>query len=117
MKRQVRRGSDQLDSDAISSQRATSEVHRLQDVTAEAQEIRAAAVAWPVHLYWNDLLDPTGRRGHDDDAVAHIERFVDVMGDEEHRGAARLPEAQHFVLHAHAGKSIEGAERFIEKKE
>src|SRR5438128_1883969 len=116
MKRQVRRGSDQLDSDAISSQRPTSEVHRLQDVTAEAQEIRAAAVARPVHLYWNDLLDPTRTLRHDDDAVTHVDRFVDVMGDKEHRGAASLPETQHFILHTHAGKGVERAEWFVEQE-
>src|SRR6266704_4769270 len=116
MKRQVRRGSDQLDSDTISSQRPTSEVHRLQNVTAEAQEIRAAAVAWPVHLYWNDLFDPTGRRSHDNDAVAHVDGFVDVVGDKEHRGAASLPEAQYFILHTHAGEGIERAEWFVEQE-
>jgi len=45
-----------MHSSAISSQRATSEVHRLKNVAAEAQEIRAAAVAWPVHLYWNEAF-------------------------------------------------------------
>ena len=31
-------------------------MHRLKNVAAEAQEIRAAAVAWPVHLYWNEAF-------------------------------------------------------------
>ena len=57
-----------------------------------------------------------GRGRHDDDAVAHVNRFVDVVGDEQHGGAARLPEAQHFILHAHAGKGVERAERFVEQQ-
>src|SRR5206468_10107001 len=116
MKRQVRRGFDQLDSDAISSQRPTSEVHRLENVTAETQEIRAAPVAWPVHLYWNDLLDPAGTRSHDNDAVAHVDGFVDVMSNKQHRSTPRLPEAQHFILHTHAGKGIQRAEWFVEQE-
>ena len=117
MKWQVRRGSDQLDLDAISTQRPTSEVHRLQNVTAEAQEIRAAAVARPIKVHGNDLLNFARGLGHDDDAVAHIDRFVDVMGHEEHRGTACVPEAQHFILHAHAGEGIKGAERFVEQED
>ena len=38
------------------------------------------------------------------------------MGDQEHGGAARLPESQHFVLHAHAGEGVERAERFVEQE-
>ena len=29
---------------------------------------------------------------------------------------ARLPEAQHFVLHPHAGKGVERAKWFVEEK-
>ena len=58
-----------------------------------------------------------GRGRHDDDAVAHVDRFVDVVGDEEHRRAARLPEPQHFVLHPHAGEGVERAERFVEQQD
>src|SRR5947199_10444003 len=116
MKRQVRRVSDQLQPTAISTQRSTSEVHRLKNVTAQAKEIRAAAVAWAVHLYWNDLLDPAGTRSHDNDAVAHVDGFVDVMSNKQHGSAPRLPEAQHFILHTHAGKGIERAEWFVEQE-
>src|SRR5947208_14623283 len=116
MKPQVRGASYQLDSGAISSQRPTSEMHRLKNVTAQAQEIRAAAVAWPVHLYGNDLLDPAGTRSHDNDAVAHIDGFVDIMSNKQHRTAVDAPEPQHFILHTHAGKGIERAEWFVEQE-
>jgi len=56
-------------------------VYRLKDVTAQAKEIRAAAVACPVHLYRNDLLDSAGRGSHDNDAVAHVDGFIDIMID------------------------------------
>jgi hypothetical protein len=38
------------------------------------------------------------------------------MGDEQHRGATILPQAQHFVLHPHAREGVERAERFIEQE-
>jgi hypothetical protein len=38
------------------------------------------------------------------------------VGDEKHRGAARLPETEDFVLHAHASESIESAEGFVEEQ-
>ena len=113
MKLRVRCGSDQLDSGAISTQRPTSEVHRLKNVTAQAQEILAATVARPVHRYWNDLLNPTGTRSHDNDAVAHVDGFVDVVSNKQHGGAVGAPEPEYFILHAHAGKGIERAERFV----
>src|SRR5947207_3311748 len=80
----------------IFTERSTSEVHRLKNVTAQAQKILAAAVAWTVHLYWNDLLDPAGRRSHDNDAVAHIDGFVDIMSHKQHGSAVGAPEPQHF---------------------
>ena len=64
----------------------------------------------------DDAFDAAGARGHDDDAVAHVDRLVDVVGDEQHRRAARFPEAQHLVLHAHAREGVERAERLVEQQ-
>src|SRR5215469_6559718 len=44
---------------------------------------------------------------------AHIDRLVDVMGNQEHRGEAGLPEAKYFILHSNACKGIESSERFL----
>jgi hypothetical protein len=38
------------------------------------------------------------------------------VSDEQHRGATILPQAKHLVLHPHAGKGVERAERFIEQE-
>ncbi|HMJ92214.1 MAG TPA: hypothetical protein VK530_20495, partial [Candidatus Acidoferrum sp.] len=43
-------------------------------------------------------------------------RFVDVVRDEKHRCAARLPESQNFVLHSHSRKGVERAKRFVEEQ-
>ena len=64
----------------------------------------------------DDAFDATRARRHDDDAIAHVDGFVNVVGDQQHRRAARLPEAKDFVLHAHASESVESAERFIKEQ-
>src|SRR5436309_12171971 len=38
------------------------------------------------------------------------------MGNKEYGGAACLPESQDFILHPHASKSVERAERFVEEE-
>ena len=62
------------------------------------------------------MVDFTRALGHDNDAVAHIDCLVDVVRNQEHRGAVRLPQAQHFILHAHASEGIQGTKWFIEKE-
>ena len=54
-------------------------------------------------------------RSHDNDAVAHVDGFVDVMSNKQH-GRVGAPETQHFILHTHAGKGIERAEWFVEEE-
>ena len=61
-------------------------------------------------------IDPAGAGGHDEDAIAHVDRFIDVMGDQEHGGETGLPQAQHFILHSHAGEGIESTERLVEQE-
>ena len=55
-------------------------------------------------------------RRHDDDAISHVDGFVNVVGDQEHGGAAGLPEVQHLILHAHARERVERAQRLIEQQ-
>ena len=89
-------------------------MEELEDISAEAKEFRAAAVAWPRQRISNGLIDPPRRLSHDHDAIAHVNGFVDVMGNEEYGRAACLPEPQDFILHPHASKSVQRAERFVE---
>ncbi len=50
---------------------------------------------------------------HDGDPVAHLDRLVDVVGDEEDRRAQRAMEPQELVLQAIADDRIDGAERLV----
>ena len=116
LRQQVRGVFYQLDSGAVSTERPTGEVHGLKNVTAETKKIRAAAVAWTIHFYWNDLLDPARTRSHNNDAVAHVDGFIDVMSNKQHGSTPRLPEAQYFILHTHPSKGIQRPEWFVEQE-
>ena len=50
---------------------------------------------------------------HDRDPVAHLDRLVDVVGDEDDRLAHLLVQAQEVVLQPFAGDRVDGAERLV----
>ena len=97
-------------------QRVAGEIKKSQNFSPEAKELRAGAVTRPIKSDRDGTFNPPRALGHDDNAVAHVDRFVDVVGDEEHGGAARLPEMKHFILHPHTSKSVERAKRFVEQE-
>ena len=92
-------------------------MEKLENFTAQGKEIRAAAIARTIKCDRNDLLDRAGPLRQDDDAIAHVNGFVDVMGNKEYGRAACLPEPQHFILHPHASERVERAERFVEQED
>ena len=89
-------------------------MEELENISAEAKKLRAAAVARSSQRIRDGLINPARRLSHDHDAIAHVDGFVDVMGNKEYGRAACLPEPQDFILHPHASKSIERAEWFVE---
>src|SRR6516162_6848877 len=101
---------------AVCSRRVAREMEVLENISAEAQESQAAAIAGSSECIRNGLIDPARRLSHDHDAIAHVNRFVDIVGDEKHGGATVFPEAQHLILHTHPGKSIKRAERLVEQE-
>ena len=50
------------------------------------------------------------------DAIGHVQRFLDVVRDEQNRGAQRADDAQHFVLQRSARDGIDRAERFVHQQ-
>jgi len=92
------------------------EMQKLEDVATKPKEILVATVARPFQGNRNSLFDSSRALGHDDNAIAHINCFVDVVSDEEHGRAPGLPKTKHFILHAHTRKGIERAEGLIEKQ-
>jgi len=64
----------------------------------------------------DDGLDAARPRGHHVDAVGQENRFLDVVGDEQHRDAELLPDIGQDLLHHHAGLGIERAERLVHQQ-
>ncbi len=89
-------------------------MEELENISAEAKKFRATAIARSSQRIRNGLIDPARRLSHDHDAIAHVNGFVDVMGNKEYGRAACLPEPQHFILHPHASERVERAEWFVE---
>src|SRR5262249_51971084 len=53
---------------------------------------------------------------HDENAVAQHDRFLDGMGDQNHRLVRAVPNACEFILHLLARKYVESAERLIQQE-
>src|SRR5262245_15101032 len=87
-----------------------------EDFAAEAEKRIASAITWSREVDIDLAIDSPRSRGHDEDAITHVDRLIDVVGDEQHRGATILPQTQHLVLHPHAGESVKRAERFIKQQ-
>src|SRR6185503_19399797 len=92
-------------------------MQRLQDLPSETKELRVVPLARAFEINLEDPVDATRPGCHQHNAIAHVDRFVDVVGDQEHRRAAGFPEAQHFVLHLHPGEGIQCAQRFVQEQD
>src|SRR5579859_70781 len=94
----------------------TREMQEFQDVTAQAEKPFRIALAGTLQLDLDDPLDSTRARGHDQDAVTHVNRFVDIMGHQENGRSPVLPEPEHFVLQTHPREGIQSAQRLIQEQ-
>src|SRR5215831_1997835 len=98
----------------IGHTRVAREMQEFQDITTEPQELFGIALSRTLEPYLNYPLDLAWTRGHDQDAITHIDCFVNVMSDQQDGCAARLPKPKHFVLQTHPGERVESAQRFIQ---
>ena len=96
------------------ARRTAGEVEKFENVAAQTEEFRTATQTGSLECYRNRSFDAAGAWCHDDDAVAHIDGFIDVVSNQEHGRAASLPEAQHLILHAHARERIKRAQRLVQ---
>src|ERR1043166_8642455 len=96
------------------SRRVAGKMEQLENVSAEAEKFRAAAIARSSDCIWNSLIDPARSLSHNHDAIAHVNGFVYVVRNKKYCRATCLPQSQDFILHAHASKSVQRAERLVE---
>src|SRR4051794_10246280 len=92
------------------------EMQMFENLAAEAEKGIAGAITWSREVDIDLAINSPRRPGHYQDAITHINRFINVVRDEQHRSATILPQPQYFILHPHPGESIERAERFIEQQ-
>src|SRR6267142_6885494 len=69
------------------------EVEVLEDVAAKFEELGAVSLTRARENDFDDSLNAARPRRHDDEAIAHVNGFIDIVSDEEHGRATRLPEA------------------------
>ena len=62
------------------------QVKKLKDLAAKAKEFWVAAISGSMNVHRDCALDPAGAGGHDEDSIARVNSFIDIMGDQEHRG-------------------------------
>src|SRR2546422_9748987 len=92
----------------------------LPDLLVEPRELLAEAnldhVARPRQRDRIAGLDPTRARGEHDHLVGERDRFLEIVGDEEHRVARVRPEVEQLVLHEVARLHVERAERLVHQQ-
>ena len=86
----------------------------LQQRDAERGECRIAPVARPLRSNGYDIDDAARTLAQKDDAVREIDRFVEVVRDEQQRGPVSRPGREKVILQPHARERVERAERFVE---
>ena len=52
------------------------------------------------------MIDAAGCRGHDKNAITHVDGFIDVVGDEKNRFLFALPDAHQIGAHFFAHKRV-----------
>ena len=90
-------------------------------VSPKLREFGGATVAWTV-TGDDDLLDdrrplPPGLPPEQNDAVGELERFIDVVGDEEHGRGCCGVNVEKEVLHFETRECIERTERLVEQQD
>src|SRR5258708_8175848 len=68
-------------------------------------------MAVPRQIDWKFDADAAGMRQQADDAVAEINRFFQIMGDEDDGGLVGAHQRQHLVLQSLTRHRVERAER------
>ena len=91
-------------------------IQRFQNPALVAQELIGEAVARAVHLNGDIRKDPARTRLHHDHPVGQRHRLLDIVGDNQQRGALGGPQGQQVLMQAGAGESIERGERFVQQQ-
>ena len=92
------------------------EVEQFQNFASEPEKFRAISLARTIESDRDGPFDPARARCHDDDPVAHVDGFVNIVRHQQHRRAACLPEAQYLILHFHPREGVQRAQRLVQQQ-
>src|SRR5207247_8843005 len=76
-----------------------------------------AQVAWTRYIDSHDLFHASRTRGEHDHTVREVDRFDDVVRDEDGGLSRLVPDAQQLLLHRLARLRIERGERLVEQQD
>ena len=68
-------------------------MEQFQDVAPQFQKFRAISLTRTFQIDRNHLFNTAGSRAQNDDAIAHVNRFINIMRHKQNGGAAIFPEA------------------------
>jgi hypothetical protein len=91
--------------------RSTSALNSSVSLRPQRDRLRGERVARPPSVDRNNVFDPPGAGGAHDDPVGERQRFIDVMGDEDDRGATFAPDIEQKTLHFCPRQHIERGKR------
>lgn len=84
---------------------------QLGDLFADADEVVGYGVPRAGQIHDDLLLDVGGLVGEDEDALRHVDRLFDVVGDEKDRRSEGLPQLDQLVLQIEAQLDVELSRR------
>jgi len=63
------------------------------DLVSEVQKYGMAAIPGPLNIDGDGSFDLAGAGAHDEDSIAHVDSFIDIMSDQEHGGETSQPKS------------------------
>ncbi len=101
----------------MSVPRGRKQVEQVMPVGQEARIFPGAELMpRPRQVDLHDVADPAGPAFHGNHPVAEIDRLLQIMGDENHGGAALRRQPRHLVLQVLPGHGVERAERLVHQQ-
>ena len=97
--------------------RSTSSRNSAVSSTRSVEQGRRRQIPRSRQIDRHDRLDAAGARGEYDDPVGERDGLVDMMGDEQHRGLADIPDVEQKALHLDAGLDVESGEGFVHQQD
>src|SRR5664279_1566183 len=95
---------------------AAYQMKSFQNIRSQGKKFRIGPYSWARKVHFDDRLDFTRARCHDNYTVTKIYCLINIMRHKNHRCFPMCPKFKKFVLEVHPRKRIKRPQRFIQKK-